>query len=94
MTTLSAWWNERFTGAFVKWIQKAPDTVANLIEDVVLTIFETFAGWEWVAAAITSGIERWMSKQTPERLSLLVESGLEGWMAATEAAAALVEPDA
>ena len=85
MTTLGAWWNDRLTGAFVKWIEKAPDTVAGLAEGVMLKIFETFSGWDWVASAITSGVESWISKQTPERVALFVESGIEAYIARMEA---------
>ena len=38
-----------------------------------------------VASAITSGVESWISKQTPERVALFVESGIEAYIARMEA---------
>ena len=96
MTTLSLWWNDRFNGAFVKWIESAPDTVAGIVESVLLKILETFSGWDWVGTAVAAGVQVWIEKQTPGRVSLMVEAGIENLVVAQEAAAALppVEPDA
>tara|TARA_R110000851_G_scaffold9428_3_gene35066 strand:- start:1228 stop:1512 length:285 start_codon:yes stop_codon:yes gene_type:complete len=91
MTTLAAWCNERMTGAFVKWIEHAPEAVAELVEGVILKVLTAFTGWDWVGDAVVSGANAWIASQQPERVELLVESGIEGWVASVEAAALLAD---
>lgn len=93
MNTLAEWWNARFIGAFVRWIEADPLNVAELAETVALQVMQSFSGWTWVGNAITNGATRWIENQTPERVEFLIETGIEGWVATQEAAAALAAGD-